>query len=218
MAIGLPSMAYGDGISKRKQVKFGGYNHTLAAENGDLWDMENLTSDFYPLLSPRTRRWTCRTLTKPNGLYAHDGLYWADGTGFYADGELKGIVTDGHKKFTSLGAYIVILPDKKYYNRLTGDFGALESSWSGSTKIQDGTYAGEEAKANTIYAVGAGAKFNEGDAVTISGATTHTENNKTAIIREIDGDNLRFYENTFTISDGGDSETLQLSRTVPELD
>lgn len=49
MAIGLPSMAYGDGISKRKQVKFGGYNHTLAAENGDLWDMENLTSDFYPL-------------------------------------------------------------------------------------------------------------------------------------------------------------------------
>ena len=54
--------------SKRKQVKFGGYNHTLAAENGDLWDMENLTSDFYPLLSPRTRRWTCRTLTKPNGL------------------------------------------------------------------------------------------------------------------------------------------------------
>ena len=114
MATGLPSMAYGDGISKRKQVKFGGYNHTLAAENGDLWDMENLTSDFYPLLSPRTRRWTCRTLTKPNGLYAHDGLYWADGTGFYADGELKGIVTDGHKKFTSLGAYIVILPDKKY--------------------------------------------------------------------------------------------------------
>ena len=169
MAIGLPSMAYGDGISKRKQVKFGGYNHTLAAENGDLWDMENLTSDFYPLLSPRTRRWTCRTLTKPNGLYAHDGLYWADGTDFYADGELKGIVTDGHKKFASLGAYIVILPDKKYYNRLTGDFGALESSWSGSAKIQDGTYAGEEAKANTIYAVGAGAKFNEGDAVTISG-------------------------------------------------
>ena len=218
MATGLPSMAYGDGIRKRKQVKFGGYNHTLAAENGDLWDMENLTSDFYPLLSPRTRRWTCRTLTKPNGLYAHDGLYWADGTGFYADGELKGIVTDGHKKFTSLGAYIVILPDKKYYNRLTGDFGALESSWSGSAKIQDGTYAGEEAKANTIYAVGAGAKFNEGDAVTISGATTHPENNKTAIIREIDGDNLRFYENTFTISDGGDSETLQLSRTVPELD
>ena len=218
MAIGLPSMAYGDGISKRKQVKFGGYNHTLAAENGDLWDMENLTSDFYPLLSPRTRRWTCRTLTKPNGLYAHDGLYWADGTGFYADGELKGIVTDGHKKFTSLGAYIVILPDKKYYNRLTGDFGALESSWSGSAKIQDGTYAGEEAKANTIYAVGAGAKFKEGDAVTISGATTHPENNKTATIREIDGDNLRFYENTFTISDGGDSETLQLSRTVPELD
>ena len=42
MATGLPSMAYGDGISKRKQVKFGGYNHTLAAENGDLWDIHHL--------------------------------------------------------------------------------------------------------------------------------------------------------------------------------
>ena len=218
MAIGLPAMAYGDGISKRKQVKFGGYNHTLAAENGELWDMENLTSDFYPLLSPRERRWTCRTLEKPNGLYAHDGLYWVDGTGFYADGELKGIVTDGHKKFASLGAYIVILPDKKYYNRLTGDFGTLEEEWSGSAKIQDGTYAGEKAKANTIHASGAAAKFREGDAVTISGAVKHPENNKTAIIREISGDDLRFYENTFTIADGGDSETLQLSRTVPELD
>lgn len=218
MAIGLPAMAYGDGISKRKQVKFGGYNHTLAAENGELWDMENLTSDFYPLLSPRERRWTCRTLAKPNGLYAHDGLYWVDGTGFYADGELKGIVTDGHKKFASLGAYIVILPDKKYYNRLTGDFGTLEAEWSGSAKIQDGTYAGEKAKANTIHASGAAAKFREGDAVTISGAVKHPENNKTAIIREISGDDLRFYENTFTITDGGDSETLQLSRTVPELD
>ena len=161
MATGLPSMAYGDGISKRKQVKFGGYNHTLAAENGDLWDMENLTSDFYPLLSPRTRRWTCRTLTKPNGLYAHDGLYWADGTGFYADGELKGIVTDGHKKFTSLGAYIVILPDKKYSNRLTGDFGALESSWSGSAKIQDGT-CGRGSESQHHLRCGCGSKVQRG--------------------------------------------------------
>ena len=218
MSFGLPSMVNADGISKRKQVKFGGYDHTVAASNGDIWDMENLTGDFYPVLGTRSRRWSCRTLTKPNGLYAHDGLYWADGTGFYADGVLKGTVTDSRKRFASLGAYIVILPDKKYYNRLTGDFGALESSWSGSAKIQDGTYGGEAAKGNTITAAGAGAKFRAGDAVTITGAAAHPENNKTAVIREIDGDNLRFYENTFTAAEGGDTETLQISRTVPDMD
>ena len=220
MALGLPNMVNADGISKRKQVKFGGYTHTLSAENGDIWDMKNLTGDYYPLLSPRARRWICRTVEKPNGLYAHDGLYWVDGTGFYADGVLKGEVTDGHKRFTSLGAYIVILPDRKYYNRLTDEFGTMEAEWSGAAKIQDGTYVGEQAEANTIYAENAdwGSIFREGDAVTITGAEAHPENNKTAVIREIDGDELRFYENVFTIAEGGDSETLQLRRTVPEIE
>ena len=218
--IGLPPMANQDGIQKYKQTKFGGYNHTLGADNGDIWDMKNMTSDFYPLLAPRRPRWKVRTLTKPNGFYAHDGLYWVDGTGFYADGTLKGTVTNGRKKFASLGAYIIILPDKKYYNRLTDEFGALEASFTGSAKIQDGIYAGEDAKANTIYASGAAwdSIFKVGDAVTISGAVKHESNNKTPIIREIDGDYLRFYENTFTISDGGDAETLTIKRTVPDMD
>lgn len=218
--IGLPPMANQDGIQKYKQTKFGGYNHTLGADNGDIWDMKNMTSDFYPLLAPRRPRWKVRTLTKPNGFYAHDGLYWVDGTGFYADGTLKGTVTNGRKKFASLGAYIIILPDKKYYNRLADEFGTMEASFTGSAKIQDGTYAGEDAKANTIYASGAAwdSVFKVGDAVTISGAVKHESNNKTPIIREIDGDYLRFYENTFTIGSGGDSETLTIKRTVPDMD
>ena len=218
--IGLPPMANQDGIQKYKQTKFGGYNHTLGADNGDIWDMKNMTSDFYPLLAPRRPRWKVRTLTKPNGFYAHDGLYWVDGTGFYADGTLKGTVTNGRKKFASLGAYIIILPDKKYYNRLADEFGTMEASFTGSAKIQDGTYAGEDAKANTIYASGAAwdSIFKVGDAVTISGAVKHESNNKTPIIREIDGDYLRFYENTFTIGSGGDTETLTIKRTVPDMD
>ena len=218
--IGLPPMANQDGIQKYKQTKFGGYNHTLGADNGDIWDMKNMTSDFYPLLAPRRPRWKVRTLTKPNGFYAHDGLYWVDGTGFYADGTLKGTVTNGRKKFASLGAYIIILPDKKYYNRLADEFGTMEASFTGSAKIQDGTYAGEDAKANTIYASGAAwdSIFKVGDAVTISGAVKHESNNKTPIIREIDGDYLRFYENTFTIGSGGDAETLTIKRTVPDMD
>ena len=54
--------------------------------------------------------------------------------------------------------------------------------------------------------------------MTISGAVKHESNNKTPIIREIDGDYLRFYENTFTIGSGGDAETLTIKRTVPDMD
>lgn len=53
--IGLPPMANQDGIQKYKQTKFGGYNHTLGADNGDIWDMKNMTSDFYPCSHPGAR-------------------------------------------------------------------------------------------------------------------------------------------------------------------
>ena len=221
MAIGLPSMAYSDGIRKYKQTEFKGYNHQLSAQDGELWDMENLTGDYYPLLAPRRRRYIVAQLTTPNGFYAHDGLFWVDGTGFYADGVLKGTVTNDEKRFASLGAYIVILPDKKYYNRLTGEFGNIEAAWSGSGKIQNGTYVEEAAEANTIYAQGAAwsGRFSVGDAVEISGCTAHPENNKTIIIREIDGDYLRFYENSFVIADGGDEESnMALRRAMPDVD
>ena len=80
MALGLPSMAYSDGIRKYTQTTFAGYNHNLHAQDGELWDMKNLTSDYYPLLSPRRPRYLYTTLTTPNGFYAKDGLYWVDGT------------------------------------------------------------------------------------------------------------------------------------------
>lgn len=218
---GLPEMVYSDGIRKYQTTVFGGYNHTLAAGDGEIYDMQNMTSEFAPLLSPRRRRYLLRTLTKPNGLYARDGLFWVDGTGFYQDGEKKGDVADSRKLFAGIGKYIIILPDKVAYDRDSQTIVPMEKSWTGSAKLQDGTYSGEAAKANTIYAAGANwaAIFNKGDAVEISGATVHPENNKTIIIREIDGDNLRFYENSFVIGDGGDQEAaLTVARKMPDLD
>ena len=216
----LPEMVHADGIRKRGQTQFGGYEHRLAAGDGTIWDMKNLTSDLAPLLSARRPRYHVRTLEKPNGFYAKDGMYWVDGAGFYADGEKKGDVTDSRKQFTALGAYIIILPDKAFFNRLTGEFGSLEAEWSGSATIRDGTYAEEKAEANTIYAAGAdwASRFKVGDAVSISGAKTHEENNQTIVIREISGDELRFYENSFTIGKGGGTETLTIKREMPEMD
>lgn len=218
----LPEPVYSDGIRKYTTVKFGGYNHTHGAGDGQIYDMENLTSDFYPVLSPRRRRFRIASLDKPNGFYAHDGLYWVDGTSFYANGEETGLIlTDSLKRFASLGAHIVILPDRAYYNTADGTYGKIEASLTLSVRIMDGTYAGEDAKANTIYAEGAdmSSYFRVGDAVEISGCTAHPENNTTIVIREIDGGRLRFYENSFTISGSGDMEaSVTIARKMPELD
>ncbi len=221
MRVDLPDMVTADRITKRGVTAFGGYNHNLYAGDGELWDMENLTSDLAPLLSPRKPRHLVRTLSRPNGIFASDGLYFVDGTDFYAGDAIAGAVTDSRKQFAAMGAYILIMPDKAYYNRLTGEFGRIEETWTGSGKLQDGTIYGEEAKANTIFSEGAdwGSRFSVGDAVTISGCGGHAENNITIVIREIDGDFLRFYENSFTIGESGDQEAaLTISRTMPDMD
>lgn len=216
----LPDLPYSDGIRKYTTVQFGGLAHTRGASDGMIWWMENLSSDDYPVLSPRKPRRLSRTLTKPNGMYCRDGVYYVDGTGFYLGGVKKGDVADNRKRFCCLGAYIIILPDKAYFNTATGEFGALEASWAGSCTIRDGTYAGEAAKANTVYAAGADftALFRPGDAVTIAGAAKHPANNQTIIVREVTATELRFYENSFSIGSDGDTETLTLSRDVPDMD
>ena len=222
----LPSMLYADNIKKGRQVKFGGLNHNPGAGDGELWNMRNLTSDYYPLLATRQKRRKLRDLDRPYGIFAWDGLAWVDGTDFCYRGEVKGTVTASPKTFAALGAYIVILPDKKYYNTETDEFGSLESVWSGtSLTFTNGKLYGESAEANCIQAVGVkwSSYFKAGDAVTISGCTKHAENNKTPIIREIDGDKLYFYEYIFTL-DGGEGTTpytetgsLKIARTVPDM-
>ncbi len=218
---GLPEAVNGDRLTKRGLTAFGGYNHNLYAGDGELWDMENMTSDLAPLLAPRKPRYLVRTLKKPNGIFASDGLYFVDGTDLYAGDRVVGQVTDGRKSFAAMGAYVIVMPDKAYYNRLTGEFGSMEARWSGSGALRDGSIYGESAKANTVYAAGAdwGSRFHVGDAVSISGCGVHPENNVTIVVREIEGDELRFYENSFVIGEGGDQEAaLTVARTAPDMD
>lgn len=219
----LPNMKYADKIGKGTQIKFRGLNHTLGAGDGDIWDMMNLTGDHYPVLSTRGKRLKYLQLTAPGGLYALNGLCWVDGTEFYYKGEVKGNVTQGQKSFGSLGAYVIILPDKCYYNTETDTFGSLEAKWSGdSLTFGNGLLFGEAADANAIICEGVAwaEYFREGDAITISGCTTHPENNQTSIIRGIDGDKLYFYENIFTLEERENYTEigeLILERTVPDM-
>lgn len=223
----LPSMAYSNGMSAATQTAFGGLNHTLGAGDGELYHMENLTGAYVPLLSSRPPRWKRKTLTQPGGLFARGALCWVEGERFYYDGEEKGTVTPGEKSFAALGAYVLLWPDKVYYNAQEDQFGSLEAKWTGTgVSFQNGTLYEQEAAANTIQMEGVNWAnyFRKGDAVTISGCTTHPENNKSIIIRDIQGDKLAFYEYSFALDgEKGDQAYTEegevvITRTLPDLD
>lgn len=206
-----------DSLRDSTQVRFGGLDHNLGAGDGALWDMQNLTGDYFPLLATRERRRISGTVENPQGIFAWESLAWAGNGGFYFNGALKGSVAAGAKTFAAMGAYIIILPDKAYYNILENEFGSLESSVTTTATFADGTYAGEAAEGNTILADANfdwAAHFRVGDAVSISGAAD-PENNKTIIIREIAGNELRFYENSFSTTTLAASITVE--RTMPDL-
>lgn len=220
---GLPNMRYSFSTQSSVQRSFGGLNRRIGAVDGDICDMFNLTGDEFPLVTPRAPRREIEKVEKPNGIFALDGLVIVAGTTVYYKDKEVGQVSDTKKIMCALGSKVIILPDKVYFDvsEEQQSLKSIEAEWTGSAKITNGSYAGVEAKANTIYQKGVkwNEYFKEGDAVTISGAAVHTQNNITVIIREIDEDYLRFYENSFIINSSGDSEkALVITRKMPDLD
>lgn len=212
----LPSLPYKDEIRKARTEVFGGYDHNIGAGDGTIWDEENMTADWYPVMGTRIPRYSVRTISDPQNLYALEGLWWVSGTSLYHDGAFVTSVTRGEKSFAAMGKRLIVWPDKLIINAEDNTVTAAEKTVTGFCVIRDGTYAGEEAAGNTIYASGItwANYFKVGDGVTISGAS-HEGNNKTSVVREIEGNELRFYENAF---ENEGPVTLTLKREAPDLD
>jgi hypothetical protein len=132
---------------------FGGYNHKLRIGEGEFYDMKNLTSTDYPVLSPRPHRgvYDDTNVTNPQGMIEKDSLCYVDGRYFVMneyriDMGLSTKEEDCPKKLVSMGAYVIILPDKMYINtKNLSDYGNIEASFetSGDTYFElckiDGT-------------------------------------------------------------------------------
>ena len=65
---------------------FLGYDHNLKLSDGEFCDMENLTSDSYPLLAPRARRGTVQALSGVQAICARDALCWVQNQVLYING------------------------------------------------------------------------------------------------------------------------------------
>lgn len=98
---------------------FGGYNHNIRINDGEFYDMQNLTSSHYPVLSPRDKRGTYISVSNPLGMIAKDSLCYVDGDSFYINQyKIEGLELDENtpKTLVSMGAYVVIFPDRKWVN------------------------------------------------------------------------------------------------------
>ena len=111
---------------------FGGYNHNLRIGDGEFYDMKNLTSDDYPLLSTRRPRGVYTTAKAPTGLIAKDALCYTDGSAFVINEDrVEMDLNEEPKQLISMGAYVIILPDKKYINtRDLSDYGSIEAEFA----------------------------------------------------------------------------------------
>lgn len=123
--------------SHREMVEaFKGYNHNLRIDDGEFYDMKNMTSDYYPVLSPRGKRGVYAAVDNAQGLLAKDALCYVDGTCFVMNGYrlemgLSTAAEDCPKQMISMGAYVIIMPDKMYVNTVDlNDFGNIEATFT----------------------------------------------------------------------------------------
>lgn len=133
--------------SSRSMVDaFRGYNHNLRIGDGEFYDMQNLTSSHYPVLSPRGKHGVYKTGITPKAMIAKDALCYLDGTAFVMNEyrvDLELLPYDS-ASLLSMGAYVVILTkdqdgnpvdakwintkDLSEYGNIEADFSSVEGS------------------------------------------------------------------------------------------
>lgn len=94
---------------------FKGYNHNLRIGSGEFYDMKNLSSQYYPVLSPRPQRGLYAESGENYGLISKDALCYVDGEDFVINNyHVPMKLNSEPKTLISMGAYVIIMPDKKY--------------------------------------------------------------------------------------------------------
>lgn len=216
----LPQLSEALSSSRQNIINFLGINYGAEITDGELEDCLNLSTDEFPYMTQRKKRLQEETYTGATSLFAKDGLVVIDGTKVLHNGEEVGTVTAGRKQMTAVGKYIIIFPDKKYYDVEEKVFGDMEASYTSGagqlTFASTSDNSDDGMKYATITTTGSAFNFRAGDAVEISGCTVNPENNKTIIVRAVDDKVLKFYENSFTA--GKEIGEVTIKRPVPDLE
>lgn len=131
---------------------FGGYNHNLRISEGEFFDMKNLSSTFYPVISPRAKRGLYKADISPLVMVAKDEIGYVEGQRFYYGNRMTEElgISEGasaeKSSIVSMGAYVIIVTrdeegnalNKIWVNTTDMSFGDIESSHDVSinTKVE----------------------------------------------------------------------------------
>ena len=133
--------------SPQVTTAFYGYNHNERINDGEMYDMQNMGSELFPLLSPRKKRGITSFDVAGSdpvpltGIHGRDALVYIRGTKVYWNHtEVQGITVSAEstalpKKIVSFGAYVLIWPDKVYFNTVhLADCGSMDRLFSISSE------------------------------------------------------------------------------------
>lgn len=129
--------------------QFMGYNHNYSIDAGEWYDMENLSSDNYPVMTPREKRSllveadnirgiiiTDNNLTYLQGNTLHYGSNTYDLSEYFKmeteddEGETATTYDTSEQSLIRFGAYIIAFPSGVYVNVVTDETGTITDEYS----------------------------------------------------------------------------------------
>ena len=227
----LPFLSEDQKPSKKYTISFKGLNYGEGTQDGEFADTYNLSTDEFPCITQRAERVNVKQYNNPYSIHAKGQLLVIDeilddegkATGkanvYYGDStEPLGTVTSGKKQTATVGNYIIIFPDKKYYKVPTKDENGVTQEGKFGDMEEVYTATGLEFTETSIKTTNSDFPFKKGDAVTITGCSK-TENNKTEemIIRSATASEITFQSSTFT-KIATEANEVTIKRSVPDLD
>lgn len=106
--------------SRDMTASFAGYNHKISCPEGQFPEMKNITSDYFPVLSPRKKRKVLNHINNPRCIISKEEIMWIDGKTMYINGkpygrEYQTLPDNGELEYVEMGKQIVFFKINKIY-------------------------------------------------------------------------------------------------------
>lgn len=128
----LPEVSYGSDYRYARQGQFGGLKHCRSCSDGEIYDMNNITLDEFPLIKTRKPRKRFASINREfvMDFYADNGQVLYTNTNgdlfIHGIGKMAKNLQNGRKKFVRFGNRVVVLPDKILLNMTYKILGILD--------------------------------------------------------------------------------------------
>lgn len=152
--------------------QWGGLDQRLVIDENAFSDMRNMSTRYFPAIATREPRSSSfRSIATPRGMaFKNAHLFYISGTQCYWMGNpIDGMtVTEGDKQIVSMGAYIIVFPDKLIFNSHTGEVTGIDATYT-----QSGSITFDELSTDSVFckitAAGIDGTVKKGDGVTFYG-------------------------------------------------